>query len=71
MLYLGSIFLPPMGIIWGLRYLRQSDRRSKIVGMVSIAITLSVLWIGLKATMDTINAVNSVMNSQLQGVQGL
>lgn len=67
-LYLGSIFLPPMGIIWGLRYLRQKDQNSKIVGWVAIALTMVTLLVSIKLTMDFINDVNRQVEEQLENM---
>lgn len=69
MLYLGSIFLPPMGIIWGLRYLKQDDQKSKIAGWIAIALTIIVLLLAVKWTVDIVNAVDKQM-SQFNSMQG-
>ena len=39
-IYVGSILLAPLGLVWGIRYLRQSDQKSKIIGIVAIVLTL-------------------------------
>src|SRR3989344_8838586 len=38
--YAFSILLPPFGVIPAIRYLRQADGKSKIIGMVIIILTL-------------------------------
>ena len=68
-LYLGSIFLPPMGIIWGLRYLKQPDQKSKIAGWIMIILTVIVLWLAIKWTVDIVNGVDKQM-SQFNSAQG-
>lgn len=70
LLYIGSIFLPPMGIVWGWKYLKQSDQKSRIVGMVAIAITVVVLLWATYYTMNVINTVRGQVNTQLEGVGG-
>lgn len=69
-LYIGSLLLPPMGIIWGLRYLRQPDRESKIVGVIAIILTIVILVLLTQFTVNLINTVNEQVNSQLQSLQG-
>ncbi|HUD20258.1 MAG TPA: zinc ribbon domain-containing protein [Patescibacteria group bacterium] len=69
MLYLGSIFLPPMGVIWGWRYLKRDDQKSKIVGTVAMVITVIVLLLAVKWTVDIVNAVNKQMG-QFNSMQG-
>lgn len=70
-LYLGSIFLAPMGIVWGLRYLRGLDQKSKVMGMVAIGLSTITILVVLKYTVDFINTLNSQMGKGLQGIEGL
>ena len=70
-LYIKCLLLPPLGIIWGIRYLRQPDRASKVVGWAAIAITTIVLLISIKVTVDLVNSVNEQVNKQLQDIGGL
>ncbi len=59
-----------MGIIWGLRYLRQSDRNSKIVGWIAIVLTIVVIIVSIQITVNLINTINTQVNQQLQDIQG-
>lgn len=70
-IYLGSIILPPIGILWGIRYLRQSDRKSKIVGTTAIVLTFLIIYLAYIYTMQFFEAVKSQLNSQTQGIPGL
>src|SRR4030065_2442591 len=63
-LYLQSFFLPPYGIIIGIRYLRQEDSKSKTVGIISIILTIVSLLILIKFTFNLINIVNTQVNNQ-------
>lgn len=65
-LYLESIFLPPFGIVIGIRYLRQKDITSKIVGIISIILTIISLLILIKVTISLMNTVNTQINNQLR-----
>ncbi len=59
-----------MGIVWGMRYLRQPDQKSKIVGFIAMALTVIVILWAVRYTVNLINGVNSQMNTQLQGLEG-
>lgn len=38
-LYLKTILFPPLGFVWGIHYLRQSDSKSIKMGFIAILIT--------------------------------
>jgi hypothetical protein len=63
--YLVSFFLPPFGVLPGIRYLRQSDDKSKMVGLVAIG--LSVVSIGLSVYYGVLfyHMLVGSLNSQL------
>lgn len=69
-LYLKSLLLPPLGIIWGLRYLRQPDRASKIIGLATIILTIVILILAIQFTVDFINTLNNQITNQLPTLQG-
>ena len=69
-IYAASLFLPPLGIIWGIRYLRQDDQKSKIIGWVAIILTLLSIIVSVKLTFDVVNGINEAVNSQMQNFQG-
>lgn len=70
LLYIGSVFLPPMGIVWGIKYLKQPDQKSRYVGIIAIAVTVIVfLWI-VNYTMNVYNSVSNQVNTQLEGIGG-
>ena len=65
-LYLKSLFLPPIGIIWGFRYLRQADTKSKLVGLFVIILTIiEIIWL-IQITTNTINSFTQQINQQSQ-----
>ncbi|HJX46005.1 MAG TPA: hypothetical protein VJ399_02465, partial [Patescibacteria group bacterium] len=68
-IYLESFFLPPYGIVIGIRYLRQGDSKSKTVGIISIVLTILSLLVLIKLTFDLIDIVNSQVNNQLQNME--
>ncbi len=66
LVYLESIFLPPYGIFIGIRYLRQKENKSKVVGIIAIVLTILSIVVFTKLTLDLINNVNTEVNNQLQ-----
>ncbi|MFC1789953.1 hypothetical protein ACFLZP_00545 [Patescibacteria group bacterium] len=68
LLFVKSALLPPMGIIWGLRYLRQKDKKSKLFGLTAIVITILVLVMAIRFTINFSNTVNEKMNDQFQNL---
>jgi hypothetical protein len=70
MLYLGSVFIPPFGILWGWKYLRSEDSKAKIVGYVACILTIISLIIGMIWVRNLMASVTSQVN-QFQSIQGL
>jgi len=69
-LYLGSVVLPPMGLIWGFRYLREQSQTGKIIGVVCIILTIITLLAIAQGTISAINMINEEINRQLPTLQG-
>src|SRR3989344_8303151 len=40
LIYTISFFLPPFGLGYAFKYLKQNDRKTRIIGMVSIILTI-------------------------------
>jgi uncharacterized membrane protein YvbJ len=66
--YLESLLLPPYGIIIGIRYLKVEDSKSKIIGWVSIILTIVSIIILIVATLDLIKTINTQLNTQLNNM---
>ncbi len=69
-IYVGSVILAPMGLIWGLRYLRQSSGKAKMIGLVSVILTVVTLIIMSKLITVYIARVNEQVTKQMNGLQG-
>ena len=65
-LYIKTLLLPPLGIIWGFRYLRQQGVASKIVGLITIVITIIEIILLIKFTISLVNTVNQQIYQQTQ-----
>jgi hypothetical protein len=64
-LYIKTLLLPPLGLWWGYRYLRQSDTSSKLVGLVVVLMTVvEIVWV-TQITIGAINTANQQINQQM------
>jgi predicted amidophosphoribosyltransferase len=70
MYYLGAITLPPMGIIWGIKYLKQTNQNAKIHGAILIIGTIIELIVLTVWTVQFANTIQKQVGSQLNNVQG-
>lgn len=66
-LYLLSILLPPLGLWPAVKYLKQEDQKSKIIGAVCVALTILSTILTLWATLGVINQAQQLMQTQLGG----
>ena|SRR3989338_1487474 len=63
--FLVSAMLPPVGLWWAVKYLRQTDAVSKKIGIAIIVITVIATAVTLKLAIDTMNTVNDSVSKQL------
>ncbi|MCL4392404.1 zinc-ribbon domain-containing protein [Patescibacteria group bacterium] len=67
LIYFVSLFLPPFGLAWTFKYLRQQNKTARTVGLVSLILTIvgiiGTVWI----TMGLLNNLSSSLNSSLGG----
>lgn len=63
--YLLSFLLPPLGLWPGIKYLRQSDDKAKIVGLVAIVLTILSIGISIYYFGVLMKTINQTINSQL------
>jgi hypothetical protein len=65
LVYLLSFLLPPLGLWPAVKYLRQKDDKSRMIGFVSVVLTIISIVITVWLTMGFVNAVNQQLNSSL------
>ncbi len=66
-IYLVSFFLPPFGLAWTFKYLRQENKKAKIIGLVSLILTIAAVIVGIWAIFGFMNGLNSSLNGALGG----
>jgi len=70
MYYLGALVLPPLGIVWGIKYIKQESQMSKVHGIVLIILTIVEIVVLTIWTINFINMINAQVGSQLNNLQG-
>lgn len=65
--YLLSFLLPPLGLWPGIKYLRQTDEKSRMVGFIAIVLTIISIIITIWLSVSFINTFKQQLNSQLNG----
>jgi uncharacterized membrane protein YvbJ len=70
-IYLISVFLPPLGLWPAVKYIRQSDEKSKRIGWTAVMLTVISILVTVWMTMKLINSFNKQLNSQLDLYSGM
>jgi hypothetical protein len=66
--YLISFLLPPLGLWPAIKYLKQKDEKSKIIGFVAIILTVISSAISIWLYFGFLNTVNEQLNQQLNNI---
>ena len=70
MVYLESIFLPPLGLILGIKYLRCLHRSDRVIGLVAIVLTIISILVTVKLTQSLFSRFNEELNQELLMLEG-
>ncbi len=65
--YAVSALLPPFGLVYVWRYYKQSDRASQRIAAIALALTILMTAATVWITIDTLDAVNRMLNTVLNG----
>ena len=71
LIYLASLLLPPIGLWWGFKYIKQDDPKIRNVGIAAIVLTVIASIITIWITVSLINSFSASINSQLNGYSNL
>ena len=69
-MYLLSIFLPPLGLWPGIKYVRHSDPKAKKIGWIAIGLTIVSCIVTIWATFAFLNVYLNTFNETLNGLGG-
>ena len=61
--YLVSFFIPPLGFTRGYPYLKQKDKKLRVIGIVAMLLTVISLAIGVWLAVQAVNSINQQINS--------
>ena len=67
-IYLVSIFLPPLGLVWTFKYLRLKDPQPRRIGIIAAVLTVISTVITLWATWGIMQAVQSQIQTQMDAL---
>lgn len=72
-IYLVSILLPPLGLIWTFKYFRASHSNQRTVAIVSLLLTIIgtvvTLWMFFGFMQTLQQQMNAVLNTNIPGLQ--
>jgi uncharacterized membrane protein YqaE (UPF0057 family) len=68
LIYLLSIFLPPLGLWPAIKYIKQKDNKSKMIGCIAIVLTIISAGISIWLYLGFINTINQQLNQQLNSI---
>jgi uncharacterized membrane protein YvbJ len=61
--YFVSFFLPPFGLYYVWKYLRQNDAKSKKIGYAALILTVISIIVTIWFTEGLVNSINQTINS--------
>ncbi|MCL5010073.1 MAG: zinc ribbon domain-containing protein [Patescibacteria group bacterium] len=70
-IYLLSVFLPPLGLFPGIKYLLQADQAKKRVGLTALILTAVSTIITVWISVGLISNINKEVNLQMMQYQNL
>ena len=70
-IYALSIFLPPLGLFPGIKYLSNKNPSAKKIGAIALVLTLISTIVTIWISVGLISSVNSAVNSQMQEYNNL
>ena len=68
-IYVASIFLPPMGLMWGIPYLKNPNKKTKIIGIITLVLTVISIVVSIMLFQQIMNAVSQSLNNELNNYQ--
>lgn len=63
MIYSVSFFLSPLGLGWGLKYVKSKDSKIKTVGIVSIVLTVVAIMLMVLSAKSFIDQYAKILNN--------
>lgn len=71
-IYILSFFLPPLGLLPGIKYLFQKDQKAKMIGLIALLLTFISIIITIQITKNLLtNPLGLDTTKNLQELQNL
>lgn len=67
-IYLVSLAVPPLGLIWTFKYLRQKDPQPRRVALIAAVLTVVSTIVTLWATLGIMQSVQSQIQTQMNAL---
>jgi uncharacterized membrane protein YqaE (UPF0057 family) len=64
--YLLSFFLPPLGLWPAVKYLKQADDKSRMIGFIAVTLTIISASISIWLSMGIVSEFNKQLNNSLK-----
>ena len=65
-IYLVSFCLPPLGLAWGFKYLREDNQQAKRIGLIAILLTIISLVLTVWLSMTFVNNFNQSLKEETE-----
>jgi hypothetical protein len=65
LVYLLSISFPPLGFWPAVKYLKQKDQKSRMIGFIAVALTIISIAVTVWLCLGIMNTFNQELNQQL------
>ena len=69
--YLLSVFLPPLGLWPGIKYLSQKNEKAKRVGLIAIILTIISTIVTIWISIGLLGSLTQSLNAQMNQYPGL
>lgn len=63
LVYVVSFFFAPLGLMWGVKYVRNSNTKTKIIGLISIILTFLALGLTLYTFSSVMGRYSIMLNN--------
>jgi uncharacterized membrane protein YvbJ len=63
LIYGVSFFLSPLGLAWGLKYIRSKDKKTKNIGIISIVLTVISIILMIAVSKNFIDQYAKLLNN--------
>lgn len=64
-LYAASFLLPPLNLIWTVKYLKTPDPEARKIGIISLVITVVALILGIWISLSLFKNLNRQITGQM------